>query len=230
MLWLVLTWRLVCNNLTDMSVSKRNKEATEASLLESAIAVFQEVGYAKARVSDIVSRSGLSQGTFYLYFKSKEDVLRRILDDFREEMNHALESVENVFAGESSAEVLASLTEFLEQVLIIHQENIGAAEIVWREGFGHGGIFAQLYTETYSFFLEIVQQRMREAMEKGLIRRESIREASVFLVSIFERSSFYFMVIEGDVDIPKLAATMARFILYGLLPESKTDKIPPTNG
>lgn len=194
--------------------------------MNSALEVFQDVGYAKARVSDIVGKAGVSQGTFYLYFKSKEDVLRCIIDSLREDINNALEEVDVIFSGETAEEMLQSLTAFLEKALAIHYDNIAAAEILWREGFGHGGVFAELYTNTYSYFIGLLQERMREASEKGLIRKESIEETSVFLVSIFERSSFYFMVIAGNVDIPKLAASMARFILFGLLPESKINKIP----
>lgn len=204
-----------------MSVIKRNKENTEAALLAAAVQTFQEVGYAKARVSDIVGRCGLSQGTFYLYFKSKEDILRRVLRDFMEQMNQALDDVDNIFDGQTSREVRASLSAFLEKMLLVHQRNLGPAEILWREGFGHGGVFAELHAEIYAYFLEIVQARMAEAVGKGLIRDENIEDASVFLISLFERSSFYFMIVKGAPDIPRLAASMARFILHGLLPESK---------
>ena len=75
----LLTGLVFGGNLTDMSVRKRNKEATEAAIIEAAVATFRRDGYAKARVSDIVGKCGLSQGAFYLYFRSKEQVLRRIM-------------------------------------------------------------------------------------------------------------------------------------------------------
>ncbi len=216
-----MTVRIIGTTLTDMSVKKQKKEATEASLIEAAIKVFREVGYAKARVSDIVSQAGVSQGTFYLYFKSKEDILRRIISSLKDNFNKALEDVDVVFAGETAEEMLHSLSMFLEKALAMHHENIGAAEIMWREGFGHGGVFAELYSETYSYFIEIIRARMKEAAARGLISCERIDDSAVFLVSLFERSSFYFMVIEGGVEIPRLASNLARFILFGLLPETK---------
>jgi len=210
-----------------MSVIKRNKEATEAALIKAAVEIFQRDGYAKARVSDIVGSCGLSQGAFYLYFKSKEEVLRRIMRDFMEQINTVLEDVTAVFGGGSGEEVLASFARFLEKVLLVHQKNIGAAEIIWREGFGHGGIFAELFNEIYSYFLEIVRQRMDEAAAKGFIRPENTEDAALFLVSMFERSSFYYLVVNGGSDVRKLAASMARFILYGLLPDANRRKANP---
>ena len=217
----LLTGLFFCMILTDMSVSKRNKEATEAAIIEAAVATFRRDGYAKARVSDIVGKCGLSQGAFYLYFRSKEQVLRRIMHDFMEEINSVLDDVTTIFGGDRGEDVLLSFTKFLEKILRVHQRNLGVAEIIWREGFGHGGLFAKLFTEIYAYFLEIVRERMDEAVAKGLIHSENTEVAAVFLVSMFERSSFYFMVIRGDTKIHELAAGMARFMLYGLLPDLK---------
>ena len=44
-------------------------------ILKAARAVFDEKGYESATVSDIVRRAGVAQGTFYLYFPSKKDVV-----------------------------------------------------------------------------------------------------------------------------------------------------------
>lgn len=208
--------------LTDVSVSKRNKEATEAAIIKAAVEIFQRDGYTEARVSDIVGRCGLSQGAFYLYFKSKEQVLRRIMHDFMAEVNAALDDVTTIFSGYTGEDVLASFTRFLEKILLVHQRNLGVSEIIWREGFGHGGLFAELFNEIYAYFLKIIRERMDEAMAKGLIRYEDSEDAAVFMLSMFERSTFYFMIIRGDTDIHKLASSMAGFILYGLLSNSKT--------
>ena len=207
--------------VTDMSVSKRNKETTEAALIEAAVEMFRREGYTKTRVSDIVGRCGLSQGTFYLYFKSKEDVLRRIMMDFMEEMNRAISGVTTVFSGDSGDDVLRNLTKFLKKVLLVHRQHLGTAEIIWREGSGHGGVFAELFDDIYARFLETIRSCLIEDRAHGRIRPEHTDEAAVFLVSMFERSSFYFMIVQGDTDIDKLASGMAKLILYGLLPDSK---------
>jgi AcrR family transcriptional regulator len=47
---------------------------TRARLVESAKQVFEEQGFLDARVSDIAERAGLSHGSFYHYFESKEEV------------------------------------------------------------------------------------------------------------------------------------------------------------
>lgn len=54
---------------------KVDKIARRAELADAAAAVFAERGVANTAVSDIVERAGVAQGTFYLYFESKDDAL-----------------------------------------------------------------------------------------------------------------------------------------------------------
>jgi len=53
---------------------RRRKDARPAELLDAALDVFFEKGFAAARLEDIAARAGVSKGTVYLYFSSKEDV------------------------------------------------------------------------------------------------------------------------------------------------------------
>jgi len=53
-------------------------ERTRARLIEAAKAVFQENGFLAARISDIAESAGLSHGSFYHYFESKEEIFREV--------------------------------------------------------------------------------------------------------------------------------------------------------
>ena len=51
---------------------------TRARLVESAKVVFERAGFLEARISDIAEEAGLSHGSFYHYFESKEQVFREV--------------------------------------------------------------------------------------------------------------------------------------------------------
>lgn len=51
-----------------------------ARLLAAAAAAFADLGYYRARVSDIVARAGLAQGSFYLSFRSKREAFLALVD------------------------------------------------------------------------------------------------------------------------------------------------------
>ena len=52
---------------------------TKQKIINAAIKIFAQKGFWQARVSDIVKKAGVAQGTFYLYFKSKNDCFKEIL-------------------------------------------------------------------------------------------------------------------------------------------------------
>ena len=62
-----------------MSKLELNKKQKRDSLLESAFALFTSKGINNTSISDIVKRSGVAKGTFYLYFKDKYDIRNMLI-------------------------------------------------------------------------------------------------------------------------------------------------------
>jgi AcrR family transcriptional regulator len=60
---------------------KRRPEARSEEILSAAIEVFGDVGFAKAKLDDIARKAGVSKGTLYLYFDSKEELFRRLVQE-----------------------------------------------------------------------------------------------------------------------------------------------------
>lgn len=60
---------------------ERTKASNREAILDAARDVFGEVGYGAASVRDIIRKTGLASGTFYNYFKSKEEVFEALMDD-----------------------------------------------------------------------------------------------------------------------------------------------------
>ncbi len=60
---------------------KRRPEARAEEILSAAIEVFGEVGFARAKLDDVAKKAGVSKGTLYLYFDSKEELFRRLVQE-----------------------------------------------------------------------------------------------------------------------------------------------------
>jgi AcrR family transcriptional regulator len=56
----------------------RRKEERAPEILEAALACFAEKGFAGTRMDDIATRAGITKGTIYLYFKSKEELFKAL--------------------------------------------------------------------------------------------------------------------------------------------------------
>ena len=58
---------------------RRRKEARPQELLDAALALFVEKGFAATRTEEVAVRAGVSKGTLYLYYPSKEDLLKAVI-------------------------------------------------------------------------------------------------------------------------------------------------------
>ncbi|MBI2374581.1 MAG: TetR/AcrR family transcriptional regulator [Deltaproteobacteria bacterium] len=65
-----------------------SKEDTRRRIIDASVEVFAELGFFSARVSDVAQRAGVADGTIYLYFRSKDDLL---LSLFREKMSEIVD-------------------------------------------------------------------------------------------------------------------------------------------
>lgn len=70
-------------SLNNSTTGKRetNKEANRIKIIESGIEIFSKKGIGDTTVRDIIRNTGLASGTFYNYFKNKEEVLIAALDE-----------------------------------------------------------------------------------------------------------------------------------------------------
>lgn len=58
---------------------ERRKDARPQELLDAALALFVERGYAATRLDDVAARAGVSKGTLYLYFENKEELFKAVV-------------------------------------------------------------------------------------------------------------------------------------------------------
>lgn len=59
---------------------RRRKADRPAEIVEAALAVFAEKGFAAAKLDEIAARAGVSKGALYLYFETKEDLFRAVVE------------------------------------------------------------------------------------------------------------------------------------------------------
>src|SRR5678810_980791 len=91
------------------------------AILRAAISVFAHNGYFNSKVADIAREAGVADGTVYLYFKSKEDLLHSIFDRSAEDAHGA---------ARKQDEQLVDPKEKLRQIALLHLERLGADRVL----------------------------------------------------------------------------------------------------
>jgi 16S rRNA (uracil1498-N3)-methyltransferase len=126
----------------------RRPEARPDEILDAALAVFSEQGFAGARVEDIAKRAGLSKGAIYLYFESKDAMLKGLVRRLADGVVGAAEGL--VDPNRDASVTLRSLVAFM--VVQISNPHVSAApRIVIAE--------AQRFPELAAFYRETVIAR-----------------------------------------------------------------------
>ncbi|HEX2113659.1 MAG TPA: TetR/AcrR family transcriptional regulator [Alphaproteobacteria bacterium] len=95
-----------------MATRRRRKEARPGELVAAALTCFAERGFAATRLDDIAAKAGVSKGTVYLYFPSKEELFKAVV---RESLLPNIARAETMLDDPSSpaAEQLRRLLEFM---------------------------------------------------------------------------------------------------------------------
>lgn len=137
------------------------------AILRAAISVFARCGYFNSKVADIAREAGVADGTVYLYFKSKEEILHSIFD----------RSVEEALgAARKRVQRLTDPREKLRQIAHMHLERLGAdrdlAVVFQVELRGSTKFMEQFSAAGFAEYLTLIRSTFEEGQRAGLFRTE----------------------------------------------------------
>lgn len=92
-----------------MSKLESNKKHKRESLLDSAFSLFTSKGINKTSISDIVEKSGVAKGTFYLYFKDKYDIRNMLI----------AHKASQLFHNADEAMIKAGITDMIDETIFL---------------------------------------------------------------------------------------------------------------
>jgi len=147
-------------------------------ILESAVQVFARKGFHQARISDIAREAGVADGTIYLYFRNKDDILIKV---FEESLTEIIQRVESTLSQEPDP--LSRLRRFIWLHLELLEENQALAEVIQIELRQSHKFMKEYVPKKFLEYLEIIARLLREGQEAGVIRPEISPE-------IFKRALF----------------------------------------
>ncbi|MGH9650107.1 MAG: TetR/AcrR family transcriptional regulator, partial [Terriglobales bacterium] len=136
-------------------------------ILEAAVVVIAESGYFRARVTDIAARAGVADGTIYLYFKNKEQILMAAIDSaFAGFLQRARAELETI--GEPRERLLA--------LARLHLEGLGANRslaVVFQTELRQSAKFlAQFSHRRLVEYFDLIRAVVRQGQEAGVFRRD----------------------------------------------------------
>ena len=132
------------------------------AILRAAICVFAHNGYFNAKVADIAREAGVADGTVYLYFKSKEEILHSIFDRTVDEA---------VAEAKKQLAAISDPREKLRQIARLHLERLGSdrdlAVVFQVELRGSTKFMEEFSAAGFAEYLTLIRSTFEEGQRAG---------------------------------------------------------------
>ena len=178
----------------------RRREKTRLDLLEAAERVIAAKGYHQTRIADIASEADVGLGTFYLHFKTKNEIFIELIEtgaaELRAEVNAAKAGVESV-----EDKLRITLNTILDAAAA-HPEQ-------FRIVFGHGPAFLDLMMRVHEMFIEDLRRDFEPTLGD---RANAVANLTIGMLS----QAVSWLLERTDLSLDQIKELTINFALGGL--------------
>ncbi len=189
---------------------KKNKPKYR-QIIDAAVVVIAENGYHQAQVSKIAKQAGVADGTIYLYFRNKEDILISL---FQEKMGNFIELIESKIAGKTTA---------VEKLLMLVESHLE-----WVAADNHLAIVTQLelrqsnkdlrlkINEVLKGYLKLIDKIVVEGIDRNEFRTNlNVRLARQMIFGTIDETVTTWVMSESKYDLLALAEPLHQMLVNG---------------
>lgn len=181
-------------------------------ILSAAIRVIAEKGFHSSRVSDIAERADVADGTVYLYFKSKEQILMAALDGaFQAFYRLAKEELKQTSSPKMKLRILARL--HLREL----SRNRSLAVVLQTELRQSAKFLAEFSQRELKGYFDLIREIIREGQISGEIRRDlSDKIAAACLFGALDELATSWVLSSREHDLAAAADPVIDLLLSGM--------------
>lgn len=185
-------------------------------ILDAAIKVFAAEGFYNAKVSQIAHEAGVADGTIYLYFKSKDDLLINLFEDRMERVNANLRE-----AIDTESTAVARLKRIVKLHLELVEQNRDMAEVISVELRQSSKFIREYSNPKFAEFLRTIAGAVVEGQRTGELRTGI--DPYVFARALFgalDEIALAWLVkhpgSKASIELPRAAEQLGDLFIDGL--------------
>ena len=210
-----------CTKSSSVAVKReRRKEARPGELLDAALDLFVEKGFAATRAEEVAARAGVSKGTLFLYFQSKEElfkaVVRENISGRFTEWNAEFEE----FEGDSAAMLTYCMAAWWERVGATRAS--GITKLMMSEAKNFPDLAAFYQSEVIQPGQTLIRRILQRGMDRGEFRPLDLDYAVYSVVApmiylVLAKHSMNVCMRDDElIDPEKYIASQLSTLLYGI--------------
>ena len=196
-----------------LKMTKRNHK--KELIINAAIQVFAEKGFYNSKVADVARRAGVADGTIYLYFKNKDDILISL---FEVKMEEILERFKSILETEESA--IDKIRHFIQLHFRLIEEDQNLAEVFQVELRQSSKFLKDYHNQKFIDYLNIIGTILNQGQESGVFHSDfRINTVKLAIFGALDEIARQWILHEQPkFNLQESAVEVAEMILNGLMP------------
>lgn len=182
-------------------------------ILRAAIQVFARKGFYQSKVSEIAKAADVADGTIYLYFHNKDDILISL---FEEAMTRIIEHMRSQIAKETDPR--KKIEQFAKTHMGMVKKDRDLAEVIQVETRQSSKFMKEYDNRKFAQYLDLISEIIMEGQAQKVFRQDinpGIAKRA-FFGALDELSRLWVLAPEKNYSIPKAAEQISDYFLKGL--------------
>jgi len=181
-------------------------------ILAAAIQAFSRNGFQETRISDIAKAANVADGTVYLYFDGKKEILSKI---FEERMGRSLER------GSEELQRIDGAVAKLRRIIELHLEDLGEnpeLATVFQIELRHSAGFMELYSRGHlRDYFQLITEVLEEGQKEGSVRKDiDPWFATKCIFGVLDEAATNWILSKKNYRLHGTAKQILDFVLNGL--------------
>ena len=186
-----------------------------SKIIEAAIKVFSRKGFFHARISDIAKEAQVADGTIYLYFNNKYDILISL---FEEEIGKIIMEVKLLLESEAHDDPPKMLRIFALHHLQMMDDRRELAEVLQMELRQSNKFMLEYRNTKFSEYLDIISGIVKKGQETGVFRPDVLPGVfkRAFFGALDETSRLWVLSPDHHYSIRETAEQISEIFIHGI--------------
>ncbi len=190
-------------------------------ILEAAVKVFARQGFHQSTVAQIAKEAGVADGTIYLYFKNKDDILvqffsfraKQVFESFREEVDRAQNSLDK-------------LRNLIHRHLAEFQRDRDGAVVYQVETHQNSRLAEAQIKEMSQMYRDIISEIVEQGQQEGTIRKDLyVGLVKRFIIGSVDEVINTWLHSDGEYDLVSMAGPLVDLFVRGIGEPQKSNNL-----
>lgn len=216
--------RPLSDNRLRRAIGDEGKEQRRDEILAAAKRVFASKGYHATTIADVAKAAGISYGSIYWYFDSKDALFHALMDSQEQALRAHIDSVTATLPAGSDGEALFRLS--VRATFEFFESDRDVVKLLFRDSLVLGDRFDRHLAGIYEGFITDIEQTIEAAQAAGQVMDAPARMIAFSVAALVSQLALRRLATDDGVSADVVADFVVTLLLDGLRPRRSAARTP----